>query len=232
MDPDKEEILLRRQMTFIGKALACFPHNMRNHLAAVKESSGLIGNLLGQTEQWSEEDRKQFTGIISTIENQVNILTRKSQYLDRFAQRMEKTFSNLDPGEIVEEAVSFSSRFALLRQASLKVDTAETLPCLYSDPLLIYFLVSIMINDMLERIERGGKVIVQVGQKDNGVLIEVQGHGIIDTAVLSTEGTGRYWPAGQKAVEDLGGRLDTSIIEQDMRRTSLFLPIKKDSKEL
>lgn len=228
MDPDKEEILRRNQMTFIGKALACFPQGMRNHLAAVRESSAVMSGLLEQSDRLSEEDRKQFTGILSTIENQVSILTQKSQYLDRFAQRMHKAFPSIQPEEVVEEAVSFSSRFARLRQASLRLDAEETLPSLYIDPLLIYFTVSIMINDMLERVKRGGEVIVRAGRKDNGVLIDVEGQGIKDTGAPPEEEAGQYWSAGLKTAEDLGGRLETSATEQDLRRTSLFIPIKKE----
>lgn len=229
MEPNREEIFRQKHMAFIGKVLACFPHSIRNRLATIRESAGLMGDLLGQEDQWSEEDRAKFTGILSTIENQVNILVQKSQYLDRFAQRMGKTLSTLDPGEIVEEVVSFSSRFARLRQVSLKLDAAKTLPSLYNDPLGIYFLVSIMINDMLERVERGGKVIVRVEQIDNEVLIEVQGHGTF----LSPEGKGnQYWPTGQQVVDDLSGHLETSTIGRDMRQTSLFLPLKQASKDL
>ncbi len=232
MGSDREEIFRQKHMAFIGKVLAYFPHSIRNRLATIRESTGLIGDLLGQEDQWSEDDREKFTGILSTIENQVNILARKSQYLDRFAQRMGKTFTTLDLREVVEEVVSFSSRFAHLYQVSLKLDAAKTLPSLYSDPLRIYFLVSIMINDMLEWVERGGKVIVRVEQIDNEVLIKVQGHGTLDTVAPSPEGRGQYWSTGQQVVDDLGGRLETSTIGRDMRRTSLFLPIKQVSKDL
>ena len=232
MEPVREEIFRQKHMAFIGKVLACFPHSIRNRLATIRESAGLIGDLLGQEDQWSEGDRAKFTGILSTIENQVNILVQKSQYLDRFAQRMDKTSSTLDPGEIVEEVVSFSNRFARLRQVSLKFDETEALPSLYSDPLRIYFLVSIMIHDMLEQVERGGKVIVRVKQIDNEMLIEVQGHGALDTVTLSPERRDQYWPTGQQVVDDLGGHLETSTIRRDMRQTSLFLPLKQASKDL
>ena len=85
---------------------------------------------------------------------------------------------------------------------------------------------------MLERVERDRKVIVRVDQIDNGVLIEVQGHGALDISAPSPEGMGQYWPAGQQAVDDLGGRLETSTTGPDMRQTSLFLPIKQVSEKL
>jgi phosphoglycerate-specific signal transduction histidine kinase len=229
---DREEILREKQMAFIGKTLMSFPHNIRKRLAAISESAGSLSGLLGQADQWNDEDQQEFTKILSTIENQVNILSRKGIYLDRFAQRMDKTFITLDPGEIVEEVVSFSSRFARMRQASLELETAERVPGLYSNPLRIYFLVSIMIDDMLERLEKGGKVKVRVDRADNEVLIEVQGHGLPDTTAPSAEGIGRCQSEGRQAVDDLGGRLETSAIGPGIKKTSLFLPIKHAPEDL
>ncbi|HDZ61826.1 MAG TPA: hypothetical protein ENH40_01615 [Nitrospirae bacterium] len=232
MEPVREEIFRQKHMVFIGKVLACFPHSIRNRLATIRETAGLMGDLLRQEDQWSEDDQKKFTGILSTIENHVNILARKNEYLDRFAQRMGKTFTTLDLREVVEEVVSFSSRFAHLRRVSLTLDAAKTLPSIYSDPLLIYFIVSIMIDDLLERVERGGKVIVRVEQINNEMLIEAQGCGTLDTAAPSTEERNKYWLTGQQVVNNLGGRLKTSAIGSDMRQTSLFLPIKQVSKDI
>jgi hypothetical protein len=232
MKPDREEILCKKQITFIGKTLMCYPHSIRNLLAAIRESAGSLGSLLEQADQWNDEEREEFTKILSTIENQVNILSRKSTYLDRFAQRMDMAFITLNPGEIVEEVVSFSSRFARMRQASLELEAAETVPGLYSDPFRIYFLVSIMIDDMLERLERGGKVIVRVDRVDNEVLIEVQGHGLPDTTTPSAEGIGRCRAEGRQAVDDLGGRLETSVIGPGIKQTSLFLPVKHAPEDL
>lgn len=230
MKNDREEILRKRQMAFIGKKLACYPNSIGNSLAAIRESASFLGDLLGHSGRWSDEDREEFTKILSTIENQVNILSRKSNYLDRFAHRMDGTVTDLKPSEIVEEVVSFASRFARLRQVSLKLESAEILPELYSDPLRIYFLVSIMIDDMLARSKKGGNVAVKVKQTDNGVLIEVQGYGALDAAAPSPEGRDQYWPAGLQAVYDLGGRLETSTTGSDIRQTSLFLPVKQASK--
>ena len=226
MKSDGEDFFHKRKRAFIGREMASFSHGIRDPLSAIRESAVLHGDLLGHAEQCSGEELEQFAKILSTIENQVNILSRKSTYLDRFAQRMDKAFITLNPGEIVEEVVSFSSRFARMRQASLELKTIETVPVLYSDPLRIYFLVSIMIDDMLERLKRGGKILVLLDRADNEMLIEVQGHGILDDPG-PLKGMDQYLPASQQAVDDLGGRLETSTIRSDIKRTSLFLPIKK-----
>ena len=230
MEPDKEEILRQRQLSFIGKVLAGFPHSLRNPLDTIRESAGGLGDLLGRAGQGIEEDREKYAEILSTIEGQLEILARKSQYLIQVAQRMGKTSSFFDPWDIVQEVVSFLARPAHLRQVSIRPEATETLPSLYGDPDRIHFLVSILINDVLERLGRGGKITVRAKPVEKTVLIEVEGHGAMETAASSPEGGNQYWSIGQQVVADLGGRLETGSTGGDMSRTSLFLPIQQGDK--
>ena len=59
MKYDREEMLCEKQMAFIGKLLMSFPHGIQNRLAAIRESAGSLGGLLGQADQWNDEDRQE-----------------------------------------------------------------------------------------------------------------------------------------------------------------------------
>jgi signal transduction histidine kinase len=228
LGPGKEEMLRQRQLALIGKVMAGFSDKMQNHLATIQESTGRLGDLVGQASQYTEEDRDRFTNVLSTIERHVRMLAQKSHDLNRFAERTGAPFATFDTGELVEEVMSFSTRFARIRKVSLSVEAAETSPSLCSDPVRIHFLVSILINSMLERVSRGGKVILRAQSAENGVLIEVEGHGPLEVvAPSSPEGGSPYWPVMEQVVGDLGGRLQTDSISHDFNRSALFLPTKQ-----
>ena len=228
LGPGSEETLRRRQLALIGKVMAVFSDKIQNHLATIYESNGQLGNLVGQESECTEEERDRFAGIVSTIEKHVQILVQKSQHLSRFAQRTGAASCTFDAGELVEEAVFFSTRLARVRQVSLAQDAAGALPSLCSDPVQIHFIVSILINSMLERVSRGGKVILRAEPVEKGVLIAVEGQGSLDAAAQSPPGEGNpYWPALEQVVGDLGGRLQIDSIAHDINRTALFLPTEK-----
>ena len=227
MKAHKEEMLRQRQLAVIGKVLASFAQGMQDRLATIRESDVWLGDLLGQAGEGTEEDRGRFGEILSTIERQVKVLDRKSEYLSRLARRMGMELCTFDPGEIVEEAVTLSSRSAHLREVSLRPKVAETLPSLYGDPVRVHFLVLILINDMLERTGRGGKVIVRAGSVEKSVLIEIEGSGTLEAVAPPPEEGNQYWSIGQQVVADLGGRLQTTAIGRDKNRTSMILPIKQ-----
>ncbi len=217
-------MLRQRQLTFIGKVLDGYTHTIPHYLAAIRESTGRLGDLLGEASQLSEEDLETFTNILSTIDRQVKMLAGKSQHLSRFSQRIGTASSTFDPWEIIEEAVSFSTRAAHVREISLLPEATETLPNLYSDPARVHFLVSILIDDMLERVGSGGKIVLRAGSAEKGVLIEVEGHSTSEAPAPPPEEGKRYWPIGQQVVADLGGRLQTTATQGDTTRSSLFLP--------
>jgi hypothetical protein len=140
---------------------------------------------------------------------------------------MDTPFSTFDPGEVVEEVLSFSTRLAHVQEVSLKPEVAESLPSLYNDPVKIHFLVLILINDMLQRVGRGGEIILRAVPTKNMVLIEVEGHGVTQAVASPPEEQKPHWFIGQQVVPDLGGRLETTEIGTDVKRSSLFLPVKQ-----
>jgi len=226
MELFREEILRQRELTFIGTVLTNFIHGLRKHLVAAQGSAARLGNLLAQEDQETGDDRKKLADLLFAIERHAKILTHKNEHLNRLARRMGRPSSTFDPGEVVEEALLFSTRRAHLREISLRLDVANPLPSLYGDPLRVHFVVLILMNSMLEQVSRGGKVIVRIGPAEKGVLVEAEGYGIQDaTSKEPSEEVSRYWTIGQQVVTDLGGDLQPASMAHDVKRTTLFLPI-------
>jgi len=228
MEPDMEERLRQRRLTFIGKVLADIPADSRNHLAVIQESADWLGErLLEQADHVAQEDIEKYGEILSTIKRHVKILNQKNHYLDRFTRRIGTTSFTPDPAEIITEAVSFSSRSARLRKVAVTTEMPETLPSIFHDPGLVYFLVSILFNDMLERVEGGGKILIQAQSAEKAVLIEVEGHPLRESPVPALGGENRHWSMCRQLVARFDGRLETVTSDNNTRRTSLFLPSKR-----
>jgi C4-dicarboxylate-specific signal transduction histidine kinase len=225
-----QEILRQKQLALIGKVLASFSDEMQRCLGTIQESTVGLGDLVGQASRWTKEDRERFTGVLSTIERHVEMSAQKSHHLNRFARRTDALFFTFDAGELVEEAVSFSTRFARIREVSLSREAAGPSPVICSDPVRIQFLVLILIDTMLERVNRGGKVTLRAKSADKGVVIEVEGHSTLEGMAPSQPEQGNpYWALVEKVVGDLGGRLQIDSVSHEIYRTTLFLPTREVS---
>jgi hypothetical protein len=225
LQSDKEEIFRQRQRTFVGKVMARFSADMQDHMANIQESKDQLGHLLAQTTSWPQEDHERFDGILSTIGRHLNLLSERSEHVRRSGQRTGVQFETFDAGDVVEEAVSFSTRLARSRRISLERQATETSPRLYSDPVRALLLVMGLIHHMLERVTRGGKVIVGASLAENGVLIEIEGHGTEEAmASPSPEEENPDWLVAEHLLDDLGGRLQTEAMGTEIGRMALFLP--------
>lgn len=221
-----EEVLMRsRQIMFIGRVLAEFTHGTRNYIAIIRESAGWLGDLLGELAQVTEEDREQFAQVIKTIEKQIKILEQTTENLSRFGQRMGSESSDFNPGDIVQESVSFFTRFVRRNEASIQSEVTETLPGLNGDPLYVHVLVWILIKNMVERVGRGGQIILRARAQGQEVLIEVEGHRPLEAAPPASEEGRQYWSVGEHIAADIGGRIETTTIGNDTEQTALFLPL-------
>lgn len=234
MEPNMEEILRQRRLTFIGKVLADFPADSRNNLSVIQESADWLGeHLLTQADHVAPEDQEKFGEILATIKNHVNILNQKNHYLDRFARRIGKTSFTPDPAEIIAEVVSFSTRSARLRRVTVSTEIPETLPSVFYDPGQVYFLVSIILNDMLEQVAGGGKIFIQAKSAEKTVLIEVEGHSTQESSAPARaparDGENRHWSMCRQVVALFDGRLETATIGNNKRRTSLFMPVNNQT---
>lgn len=228
MEPNTEEVLRQRQLAFTGQVMASFSDGIWRCLAAIQALAGRLGDVLAQASLWAEGDTMMYTKTLSKIETQLDMLDKKIQIVNRVAQRMDGRFPSFDPGELVEEAVSLSTRFAHMRGVSLIYKTDQTLRTLFCDPVSVHFLVSMLIHRTLERIQKGGKVVVRAEPVDNGVLIEVEGCGPLETrGPYQPEKGDPYWSIGEQVADDLGGRLQANATATNMIRVSLFLPVEE-----
>lgn len=226
MEHEKAKLLHQRQLAFIGKMLIAFTQKIPHHLAALQASAGRLSNLLEQAHHENEKHNRKLADLLSTIERYLKILDQKTHHLHRFSQRMGRQPSAFNPGEVIEEAVLFSRRLAHLRKVSIKLEVDDTSLRLYGDPTCVHFLVSILIDIMLERTSESGEVIVSARPSGKKFRISIAGNGTLAPIPASRhEMENRYWAIGQELAADLKGHLEPASIERDTRQMSLFLPL-------
>jgi hypothetical protein len=225
---DREEILRQRQLIFVGKVLAGLADKMQTHWASIQDLSRRLEERLEHQTAWPPDDKDRFAVPLTTIEKHLQLLIEKCEHLNRFSKRTSLPISFLDAGEVVEETVSFWTRFARVRKISLSQETAEALPSIRSDPVQVHFLLSVIIQGMLERLTSGGEVVLRAAPSERGVVIKVEGHGTSRAADSSLpENENPYGPACEQVVNNLGGSLQKESTTDGIERTALFLPVER-----
>ncbi|MEJ2236131.1 MAG: hypothetical protein P8X67_19675, partial [Syntrophobacterales bacterium] len=124
MQTKPEELSRVKEIAFMGKVTASLSHEIKNTLAIINESVGLMGDLLLQDapENWPQYSR--LTELTASIEEQVQRSADIIKRLNQFAHSMDKSLVDIDLNELVQEITTLAQRFARLKRVQLGVEAA------------------------------------------------------------------------------------------------------------
>lgn len=217
---DKHKDALRTlQSQFVGKLLAGFTHEIKNYLAIIKESAGLIGDMVKMGKS-SRKDAPEYFEIIHSIEEQIGKANDLFKYLNRFAHRMDTSLSTFNVNESLEELISLLNRFANQKKIYLEKQFHEDLPQIRSNPSLLQLVVFNIIEDSMIRLDKNSTISVQTNQADGLIAIRI----ILKGTVLETEKSVSSHELNVNIIKELvGGQL--SLIRGE--ETLITLPTMK-----
>ncbi|MEO5356078.1 MAG: hypothetical protein H7844_02125 [Nitrospirae bacterium YQR-1] len=160
------------RLAFIGKILSMFTHELKNHLAIISESAGLMGDII-EMEQGAAGGTDKFSEIISSIAAQVQAISALTKYLNRFGHRMDCTLSTFDINEAVEELAVLMSRFAGQRLVRIETSLDAGLPGIYGNPSLFQYALSTLVFSAIESFDSQKKSTLTIKTQSKGDFTEI-----------------------------------------------------------
>jgi C4-dicarboxylate-specific signal transduction histidine kinase len=164
------------QLNFIGRILAGFTHEIKNYIAIVKESAGLMGDMI-KAGKWGKSESRQYMEIIASVDEQIERSLTLFRYLNRFAHKMDTPYVSFDVNEGLEELLALMNRFANQRKIKLETDFQKNLSLIQSDPAMLQFLVFCFVREKLDRLDKDSSITVKTGNAENSVTISIIAQG-------------------------------------------------------
>lgn len=164
--------LITSELNFIGKVLCVFSHEINNQLAVVKESIGLIGDLieLGKT---SRKDLQGISEILGSIENQIARTAYFCANLNSFGRGMGEASSSFSVNKSVEDLIVLLQRLASQKKIHLEKDFTAYIPLIHGNPLKLQFLIFCLIEKNLSRLDKNGRIIVKTSYSSDSIGIRI-----------------------------------------------------------
>lgn len=172
MDATTENTIRQEQIGSFGRIMAGFSHDMKNHLGIIRESNGLMGDIvemggLGEDEQALERFKKS----IAAIERRVVLAANMFHHLSGLAHRSDTPYSSFQPNELVSEECVFLERFSKLKQIELVLELGDGLHSIYSDPSLLQHVLYRLYTQCLEQMESGHTLVIITKQEEKEIII-------------------------------------------------------------
>ncbi len=162
-----------KETLFMGKMTATATHEIKNVLAIIRESSGLMQDFLYMLKDEKFEYRERFLKIISNIDDQVTRGDYISTLLNKFAHVPDQESSTENVPEIVDQMIALSARIARAKEVSFVNNSPAVTALLTCDPLKTRMLVFQAMDTLMGHARSGEKVGVKVSSGEAGkALIE------------------------------------------------------------
>ena len=151
-----------REVAFLGRMTAAFTHEMKNVLAIIKESAGLMEDLLLLSQQSAFPHRERFARCLTTIQAQTKRGVELSTRLNRLAHSPDEEVATVDLNDLLEQVVTLSGRFARLKGVTLTLHPHMEALSVIVSPLKLQIAVFTCLECCWEAMAAGGSISLSV----------------------------------------------------------------------
>jgi len=205
----------KTEAQFMGRITASVAHEMRNVLAIIKESAGLIQDLLEISTDTSPKTKEKFGRTLSKVQQQVERGVHLATRLNQFAHSSDEPVTGVDLNDTADQVAFLAQRLAKLKGISLLAVPAEQPVIITSDPLKIQMLLYLCIASLLEVVGPG--LTIGIGPRtagDSRVAIGFHLTGIDETTKAECSGPdgAENWAALKEFAAGLGAELEVKAL--------------------
>jgi hypothetical protein len=204
-----------RDAAFIGKITASATHELRNVLAIVKESAGLIEDIVESSDQRGSPHADRLMRAVGRIREQVNRGADLITSLNKFAHSLDHDEEKIDLNQAVQQVSFLCQRGARQRRQFVEGQIIDRDLAVYLSYLRLQMAICATVECCLEQLPEGAKVTVQPSQGDPPSLEFLAEVGSDQVSLALTEAAA--WTRLQEVLDELGASIEKADEAQGFR---------------
>jgi signal transduction histidine kinase len=162
------DILGEAGLQFFGKMSASISHEIKNALAIINESAGLLEDLSLRAEKGipvePERLKKQAGNILKQIRRADGII----QSMNKFAHSMDEPMKTIDIGETVALVTSLSGRFAMMKGITIETQPPVSPMTTHTSPFFLENLLYLCLDFCMDKAGPGKTVGLSIEKTEAG----------------------------------------------------------------
>jgi len=164
-------------LQFFGKMSASISHEIKNVMAIINESAGLMEDLTVMAEKGMPVDPQRLKTHAGKIMSQIRRADEIVKNMNRFAHSVDEGVKSIDLGESVALVAALSERFAAMRGITLDLETAPNGITLRTNPFLLMNLIYLCLEFAMDLVGAGKTVGLTSEQEKGGGRVRLTGLG-------------------------------------------------------
>lgn len=199
-----------KEVAFFGKITAGITHELKNVLAIIRESSGLMGDIISISPEAVVKHQEKIQNSIVRIKDQIERGVNLTDRLNRFAHSTDETLSKIDLQETIEQLITLAQRFARLKHVVLNTvpPDQETPPVtLVTRHVQIHMALFASLECCLTVMSSGGEINIGIRKLEgkNAVHVVCKGDLPVQSEFVRNICESENWPVLQEITACLEG---------------------------
>jgi C4-dicarboxylate-specific signal transduction histidine kinase len=211
----------QKEIAMIGRISAAMTHEMRNILAIIRESSGLMQDILALSEESAFPHRHKFANALGKIEKHVRRGDEIVTQFNAFAHSMDEPRDRVEVKELIGQVAILMQRFARAKQVTLSAETHDRAPSIYTNPLRLMLVLAACVEHLVSQGEPGDAIVIRPDKEKEKAVIEV----LVKKASVEAGPTPPDLADVSEVVKALHGEVQ-SVAAGDHVGVRILLPLK------
>jgi len=179
------------ELTFFGKITASMTHEIKNVLAIIQESSGLLEDILDMSESNEFTHKDRFISTLGRIQTQIQRGIDITSNLNSFAHSPDNALAKIDLNELVQNLSLLASRFARLKRVSLVTELSDTPLIVQANSVQLQMDIFSALEMLLQHIENGTIKMIP-GKHEDQILLHLH-YDLLTTDQFNIISTSDQW---------------------------------------
>lgn len=196
----------------MGRVTAGVTHELKNVFAIVKESAGLVEDILAMNKDAVGPHQEKIVKVLSNIRQQVDRGVDLASRLNTFAHSPDEANASVDLNTVVDQVVALCQRFARLKAVVLVAKPQPQKVVVVTDPLKIQMVFVEAIDLLLKVLPSGTTVCMEPSDRGNaGVALAYSPNGDDSQRMIQLPAevmTSPDWISLSESATELNGTLE------------------------
>jgi hypothetical protein len=212
----------QKEIAMIGRISADMTHEMRNVLAIIRESSGLMQDILALSKESAFPRRDKFANALGKIEKHVRRGDEIVTQFNAFAHSMDQPQDRVEVTELIDQVAILMQRFARAKQVTLSAETHDRAPSVYTNPIRLMLALAACVEHFVSQGKPGDAIVIRHDKGKEKAVIEV----LVKKASVEVGSAPPDLADVSEVVKALNGDVQ-SVAAGDHVGVRLLLPLKR-----
>ena len=171
----QEDAACREGLRFFGILSASISHEIKNALAVISESAGLMDDLLVASDRGIPVDETRLKKSADRIRSQVERSDAIVKNMNALAHSTDKTFVQTDVGQVITLTAALVRRMLDMRGVTVKVEMPTETLSLKTAPFYLKNLTWLFLDSAAECVEKSRVLCISIKKSETGAEIRISG---------------------------------------------------------